>query len=80
MADDFENAVDIVFGEWLKERRLKKGFSLDLASFNSGISDNRIQSLEKGEATKAITKTEAEGLAKAYGVDPRAICKRAIEG
>ncbi len=80
MSDDYEDAVDVSFGEWLRERRLKKGLSLDFSSFNSGIPSSRIQALEKGEATKGITKTEAEDLAKVYGIDPRAIFKRAIEG
>ena len=80
VAEDFETTVDICFGEWFKERRLKKGFSLDFASFRSNVSYHRIQSLEKGEASKGITKSEAEALAKVYGIDSRAIFKRAIEG
>lgn len=78
--DDLESAVDISLGEWLIERRVKKGLSLDTTAMNSGISKARMESLEKGEAAKGITRSEAESLAKVFGIDPRAIFKRAIEG
>ena len=77
---DEENEIDKAFGAWLKERRLKKGFSINYASDLSNIPYRRLWALEEGMTPKGITRVEVESLAEVYGIDPRAILKRAISG
>ena len=77
---DDDYSVDKIFGEWLKDRRVRKGFSLEHSSFQSEISITRLRSLEGGVAEERITPEEVMALAKVYGLDPRAITKRAQTG
>ena len=75
-----ESEIDKALGQWLKERRLKKGFSLEHASFLAKIPTSRLMDLELGQAVQGIRELEVLAIAKAYGVDPRAIRKRATSG
>lgn len=76
--DDLE--VDISFGRWLRERRIRCSYSLSAAARFSGLSEDRIEELENGEAVRGITRSEAECFSPIYGVDVRAILQRAVTG
>jgi transcriptional regulator with XRE-family HTH domain len=75
---DWEAENDREFGEWLTLRRKKVNMSLQEASTQARIKYSRLSELEKGDADKGITRSEALALAKVYKVDPRAIMLRAI--
>ena len=79
---DFEGdyLIDQQFGEWLGGIRKKKGFKLLEVSRESNIPLKRLQNLEDGTAEQGITTREIDLLGKLYGVDPRAIRKKAIHG
>ncbi len=60
--------ADIVFGAWLRDQRVSAGMSIEEVSKKSGISIQRIKSLEVGYAEKGITKAESEQLCTAYKI------------
>ena len=76
--DDY--SIDQQFGNWLKDIRIKKGFRLYEAAYDSNIPMERLQDLEDGVADRGITAREIDLLSKLYNIDPRAIHKRAISG
>ena len=79
---DFEDdyLIDQQFGEWLREIRVKRGFKLFDVSRDSNIPLKRLQDLEDGMAERGITTREIDLLGELYGIDPRAIRRKAIHG
>jgi ribosome-binding protein aMBF1 (putative translation factor) len=72
-----EDQIDLEFGHWLKDQRVRVGLSLDDAAEKVMISSSRLKSLEMGFAEKGITKTEAERLSQIYKVQLDDVLKRA---
>lgn len=73
-----DNIVDQQLGMWLKERRVRLGFSINHVALNTGISMDRIKNLEEGDVKISILMTEVNALATLYRLDKRAVLKRAI--
>ena len=76
--DDY--SVSKAFGGWLKERRCRKGLSIEYSAFMAEIPLSRLRSLENGTAKLKLTDYEIEGLAQTYGLHPRAVKMRSSTG
>lgn len=73
-----EYDIDIRFGQWLRDQRLRHGLSLEQVAEHSGLSGERLNSLERGYAKKGITRIEAENLSVVYNVFLEDVIERAI--
>jgi transcriptional regulator with XRE-family HTH domain len=71
--------ADVNFGHWLREIRTAAGLSLEEACLRSGITEQRLKSLEVGYASKGIVKSEAQTLATLYRQNLDDFMKRAAE-
>jgi transcriptional regulator with XRE-family HTH domain len=62
--DDYE--LDLRFGAWLRDQRVAVNLTIEQASKESGISSQRMRSLELGYSEKGITRSESEKLSALY--------------
>lgn len=74
--NDYES--DFRFGKWLRNRRVECSLTLEQAASKSGMSFERIKSLELGFAEKSVTKKELESLSKIYGLQLNDLVEKAI--
>jgi transcriptional regulator with XRE-family HTH domain len=70
---------DITFGIWLKDQRVANGLSIEDVSRKSGISVQRLKSLEIGYAEKGITHAESQKLCVLYKIELKDFIQRAAE-
>jgi len=71
--------ADQLFGEWIKELRIKKiMLGLLEASEELGISIGRLKALEEGNARVGVTKKECQRIAYFYRVSEKEALIRAI--
>ena len=73
--DDYE--ADRKFGEWLRSKRLNAGMELEEAAKATGVTTDRLKSLEIGYSERGINRTEAERIAKAYQVELSEVLQKA---
>ena len=64
--DDYTS--DMKFGQWLRDQRAAKGFTIEQAAERTGLSVERIKSLELGYSERGVTKSESTQLCTAYGI------------
>jgi transcriptional regulator with XRE-family HTH domain len=73
-------SIERAFGDWLRERRIRKSFSLEQACKETKISLQRLIDLEMGQTRLPINNFEIESISEAYGLDPRATARRRHTG
>ncbi len=75
--NDYES--DITFGLWLKDQRVRNGFTIEEASKKAEIPLQRLKSLEIGYAEKGITYAESKKLSGLYKIVLEDFIQRASE-
>jgi len=74
--DDF--ALDIEFGKWLGQIRTAAHLTVRDAAKQTGITEERLMSLELGYAERGIRRNEATSLSKIYNVKLEELLQRAL--
>lgn len=77
---DRDRDVDISFGNWLQQRRLKQSMSLYDVFEQTGVAVARLRMLESGQASRGITRDEARKIAVLYEIPEEEIIAKAISG
>lgn len=63
-----DHEIDIEFGQWLRDLRMRCKMSVEQAAQSSALSTERLKSLELGYAEKGITAQESKKICAAYKV------------
>lgn len=73
-----DHEIDIEFGQWLRDRRMGCGLTLEQSAQRTGIPSERLKSLELGYAQKGITSQESQRLCALYRLDAQELLDRAV--
>lgn len=66
--DKTDHEIDMEFGRWLRDLRAAAKLTLEQAATQSGVSAERLKSLELGYAEKGVTQQESKRICATYKV------------